>query len=355
MTKKTSVAVLFGGVSPEHEVSRVSASSVIKNIPKDKYEVYPVGITKKGEWYYYFGDTADIESGNWEQSERKTPCLISTNTGHKGLLLLNGDKTELLLLDAVFPVLHGKNGEDGTMQGLFEIAQIPYVGCGTASSAVCMDKALTNCILDSVGIGKARWFATTSYEIKRDPDGIMERAERELSYPVFVKPANTGSSVGISKAKDARQLKEAISKALQHDTKVVFEEAINGIEVECAVLGNEEPVASIVGEITPANEFYDYEAKYVADSVLTIPARIDKETEEKVRRTAVKAFLALGCEGMARVDFFVRKGDGAVLLNEVNTIPGFTSISMYPKLFEAYGIPYPELLDRLICLAISKE
>lgn len=355
MSTKTSVAVLFGGASSEHEVSRVSASSVIKNIPGEKYKVYPLGITKSGQWYYYFGDIEDIESGKWEQSDRKTPCLISPNTSYKGLLLLKEGTFEPLPLDAVFPVLHGKNGEDGTMQGLLEISQIPYVGCNTASSAVCMDKALANCIFDYVGINQAKWFAAALHEIKKDLEQVAARAERELGYPVFVKPANTGSSVGISKAKNKQQLTDAIAVALQHDSKVVFEEAIDGIEVEVAVLGNHEPIASVVGEITPANEFYDYEAKYVADSVLTIPARIDKQTEEKVRQTAVKAFLALGCRGLARVDFFVRKKDGAVLLNEVNTIPGFTSISMYPKLFEACGIPYPELLDRLITLAITKE
>lgn len=348
--EKIKVAVLFGGASPEHEVSRVSATSVIKNIPKDKYEVYPIGITKDGKWFSFSGDINLIQGGQWEESGQNTPCLISPDTGVKGIMLLTQQGIKVQPVDVVFPVLHGKNGEDGTIQGLLELSGIPFVGCDTAASAVCMDKAYANALFDSMGIEQAKWLCLAYGEFVKRRDSIAADIQARLGETVFVKPANTGSSVGISKVKRIDQLVPAIENAFLYDRKVVMEQAIDGIEVECAVLGNDNPIASILGEITPSNEFYDYEAKYILDSKLTIPARVDDKTSERVRQIAIEAYKGLGCQGMARVDFFVEKS-GRVLINELNTIPGFTSISMYPKLFEASGIPYPQLLDRLIQLA----
>ena len=260
----------------------------------------------------------------------------------------------LKIFDIAFPVLHGLYGEDGTIQGLLQLAGIPYVGCDCASSAVCMDKTLTNTVADCAGIPQAKWIGVSEYEYSLDEDKILDKAEEYLGYPVFVKPANAGSSVGISKAKNLAELEEACEKAFAHDTKVVLEEGIIGVEVECAVMGNSEPVASVVGEVVPCNEFYDYDAKYLAnESELHIPARLSDDMLKAVQEAAVRAYRALGCSGFTRVDFFVC-ADGSILLNEPNTIPGFTSISMYPKLFAASGVPYSELLDRLLQLATER-
>ena len=255
-------------------------------------------------------------------------------------------------MDVVFPVLHGKNGEDGTIQGLLDLARIPYVGCGTLASATCMDKAAANMLLAQNGIPEAKFVWCYASDYAEDPAPIEARIAAELGYPVFVKPANAGSSVGVTKVHDAAKLPEAMRIAAHEDGRIVIEEAIDGHEVECAVLGNDHPVASVVGEILPAVEFYTYDAKYQdANSRLAIPAPLPAETTETIRRTAVQAYRMLGCTGLARVDFFVRHSDGAVLLNELNTLPGFTSISMYPKLFDAAGVPFGPLLDRLIALA----
>lgn len=348
------VLVIFGGVSSEHDVSTVSACSVIKNIPADKYEVIKLGITKDGRWFKFDGDVDLLPDDKWVDEKYCTPALISPDTSCHGLLVMEKSGCKAIHIDVVFPVMHGKNGEDGTVQGLLQLSGIPFVGCDSVSSGVCMDKALTNAMADVAGIAQAKWLAVTDYEFGKRADEFIKEAGEYLGYPIFVKPANAGSSVGVGKAKDAVQLKECIKNALDCDYKVVLEECIDGAEVECAVLGNEEPVASTVGEIVPCNEFYDYQAKYEGDSGLHIPARIGEDKIQQVRSAAIKAYKALGCSGLARVDFFVRHSDGAVLLNEPNTIPGFTSISMYPKLFEASGIPYGELLDRLFCLAIEK-
>lgn len=350
---KLKVLTVFGGVSSEHDVSLVSARAVINNIPRDKYEVYMLGITKDGLSYLYSGDPDSIPGGKWlEDPSRLKRCIISPDRGHHGILIV--DSGEVIRIDVVFPVLHGKNGEDGTMQGLLEIAGIPYVGCKTAASAVCMDKALTNAMCDYHNIPQAKWKALTKREFDADPDKAVESVISCLSFPVFVKPANAGSSVGIKKATDAASLAEACGFAFDYDTKIVLEEGVVGAEVECAVLGNGEPVASVLGEIVPCNDFYDYEAKYIDDNTdLYVPARLSAEKTEEVRREAVRAYRALGCTGMARIDFFVRESDGRVMLNEPNTIPGFTSISMYPKLFEASGVSFAELTDRLITLALE--
>lgn len=351
---KTKVLILFGGVSSEHDVSLVSASSVISNMPRDKYDVVTMGITKDGRFYLYTGAAENIPDGGWLKDEKYLePAIISCDRSHHGIIHLATGEIERI--DAVFPVLHGKNGEDGTMQGLLEISGIPYVGCNTAASAVCMDKGLTNAMADFSRIPQAKWTAFIKHDYNSRKDTLLKEAADYLGFPIFVKPANAGSSVGISKAKDMAGLEKACEVAFEQDFKVVLEEGIIGKEIEVAVLGNDEPIASTPGEIVPCNDFYDYDAKYLAnESELHIPARLSAEKLEQVKQAAVNAYRALGCSGLTRVDFFVRESDGAILLNEPNTIPGFTSISMYPKMFAASGIPYPELLDKLICYAMER-
>lgn len=347
------VLVIFGGVSSEHDVSLVSASSVIENIPKDKYSVLSLGITKDGRWLFYTGEPDKLPDGRWLEDEALlTPAVFSPDSVSGGLILLENGTARPIKVDAVFPVLHGKNGEDGTMQGLLELSGVPFVGCPTLASALCMDKAVANAVADAHNITQAKWLGFTKYEYTKNANALLNNAVAKLGLPIFVKPANTGSSVGVSKAKNAQELVTAVELAFNFDKKVVLEEAVDGMEVECAVLGNDETLASVPGEVVPCHEFYDYDAKYITGtSQLYIPARLTEEKLKEVQNRAAEVYKALDCRGLARVDFFVRKNDGAVLLNEVNTIPGFTSISMYPKMFEASGIPYPELLDRLIQLA----
>lgn len=355
MDKKI-IAVLFGGASSEHEVSRLSAESIIKNISREKYELVLIGITKKGEWFEYTGDVSKIANGDWENDvKNKKKTFICPDASVKGLVVLENNEYIIKKIDAVIPVLHGKNGEDGTIQGLLQLAKIPFVGCDLLSSATCMDKICTNIILTHAGIKKAKFAFITKHDFETDKNNCIKYIETELpKYPVFVKPANAGSSVGISKATSQKDLVKAIEVAIKEDSRILIEEAINGQEVECAVLGNEAPESSIVGEIAPANEFYDYEAKYVSDSKLYIPARISEEISEKIREIAKKAYKTMGCGGLSRVDFFVEKHTNEIYLNEINTFPGFTDISMYPKLFEKTGIPYAELIDRLIKLAFER-
>ncbi|CAB1243504.1 D-alanine--D-alanine ligase [Ruminococcaceae bacterium BL-6] len=353
--EKTTVAVLFGGCSSEHEVSRISAASVIRNIPRDKYSIVSIGITKDGRWLLFGGSPEDIESGAWEKDPGNRPALISPDRSVHGILAKSGETWETIPVDVVFPVLHGKNGEDGTVQGLFQLAAIPFVGCSTLSSAICMDKAVANSLMETAGIAQAHylWFFSENY--KTGAQKIKLKIGARLGYPVFIKPANAGSSVGISKVNSEEELDAAVEKAAHEDGKILVEEAIEGQEVECAVLGLSHPEASIPGEIAASAEFYDYDDKYKnGTSRLYIPAHVPEGTAQKIRETAARAYRLLGCSGLARVDFFVRKSDGAVLLNELNTMPGFTGISMYPKLWEACGLPYPELMDRLIGLALEK-
>ncbi len=350
------ILVLFGGVSSEHDVSCVSAASVIANIPRDSYNVYMLGITKNGEWLLYEGDPTRLEGDAWTQrTEVLVKAMISADRRDRGLLVFRETGTELIPIDAAFPVLHGKNGEDGTVQGLLEIAGIPYVGCDTRSSAMCMDKAVTNLVADSVKIPQAKWRSITKHDYVRHGYEFKKDAIEKLGLPLFVKPANAGSSVGISKVKTEADFDAAMEIAFREDDKVVLEEAIDALEIECAVLGNENPMASVVGGIVPSEEFYTYEAKYLSgESELQIPAKISDETQNTVRAMAVLIFTAMGCRGLSRVDFFIEKNTGRVLFNEINTLPGFTSISMYPKLMEQSGVPYPKLLDRLLKLAQEK-
>lgn len=340
--------VIFGGCSSEYEVSLRSAASVLRNVDRNKYNVLTLGITKDGQWYFYSGDIDSIENDSWFRDEDTTPAIISPDKKDKALIILNDmGAYERIGIDVIFPVLHGKNGEDGTIQGIFELAGIPYVGCTPLASGVCMDKAFTNTLADAAGINGAKWVAFTETDYK---DGRVNFAaiEQRLGYPIFVKPANAGSSVGISKAHNHLELLNALDIAFSHDYKVVLEETLVGREIECAVMGNDKPVASCIGEILPTAEFYDYEAKYIDNSTgLAIPADLSPEVSEKVRQAAVNAYRTMGCTGLSRVDFFLAE-DGTIYLNEINTLPGFTSISMFPKLFGQVGVAYGDLIDRLI-------
>lgn len=351
---KLSVCVLFGGVSPEHEVSLRSAESVLKNLNKENYNLFPVGITKSGDWFLFGGDDYSmLPDGSWESCPQNRKAAISPRRG-QGLLIFEEDCDVRVHIDVVFPVLHGENGEDGSIQGLLQIAGIPYVGPHVASSAVCMDKSLTKLVAQLAGIPQAPWELVTHSVFEREQDAVCDRAEQKFGYPMFVKPCGTGSSVGVSRTENRGALCEAIAEALEYDSKVLIEKFIRGREVEVAVLGNATPVASVCGEIDPGATFYDYETKYLTDTAkLYIPARISEDTSEKVREMAIRVYEALGCQGLSRVDFFVTFDGEEVIFNEINTIPGFTSISMYPKLFQASGIPYGELLDRLIDLAME--
>lgn len=340
---KIKVAVIFGGQSTEHEVSRVSAASVISNIDREKYEIYPIGITKSGEWFGYKGTVDKIQSGEWEKdSDNKEPYIYD-------LICRRG-------IDVVFPVLHGLYGEDGTIQGLCKFFNVPCVGAGVLSSSICMDKIYTKIVLEKFNIRQADYvyFDSTSY--KQNSESHINEIERKLGYPVFIKPSNSGSSVGITKAHNGEELEKGINDAFRFDRKILIEKAINAREIEVAVLGNDNPEASVPGEILPAKEFYDYEAKYMnSESRLLIPADLDSEKTEEIKKIAIKVYKFLDCEGMARVDFLVDKNNLDIYLNEVNTIPGFTSISMYPKLWEHSGKSYNKLIDEIIQLALKRK
>lgn len=340
---RITLLVLFGGVSEEHEVSLVSAAAVLTNIDKTKYEIITVGITKSGKWLLYEGDVAHLTKDSWQDYATKEVYLVP-----KVLVMPDGVR---MAIDVVFPVMHGKNSEDGTLQGLFAIYGLKFVGCDCLSSAVAMDKATTKMVLKNHGIPQAAALAVERREIEAMPERIAMASEA-LGYPVFVKPSASGSSCGVSRVNTPEELPKALEKALFSDKRVLIEEYIRGKEVEVAVLGNDTLIVSTPGEIAPNSEFYDYDTKYNSDSATYhIPARISESATAKVKRYAEKIYRALGCRGLARVDFFV---DGErVVFNEINTMPGFTSISMYPKMMAEMGISYPELIDRLIALAME--
>lgn len=351
---KIRIAVIFGGRSNEHDISLISASNVISNLDPDKYEVVPIGITRKGRWFYYPGDISGIKSGSWETDPDCVPAVILPDPLYRGIMKIEDNRMTRIKIDAVFPVLHGKFGEDGTLQGLLDMAGIPYVGCGCLASAASMDKEFTHCVLEHAGIKMARYCTVKQCGLG-SLDTACEEIADELDYPIFVKPACSGSSVGVNKANSFEELKDAVKLAFTHDKKVIAEEYIKGRELECAVLGTDSPFGSEAGEILSCNEFYDYDAKYILGMTgLEIPADIPREKSVEIKETAVKAFKALDGFGLARVDFFLTE-DGTLYLNEINTMPGFTSISMYPKLMENLGIPYAELLDRLIKLAFDRS
>lgn len=350
MSKKN-VLVLFGGRSSEHEVSCVSATTVISNMDREAYEIYAVGITKEGCWVLV-DSPEQIQDGSWVNSKKK--AVLSPDTKDKLLYVFEPDEVKKIKIDVAFPVLHGLNGEDGTVQGLFELAGIPYVGCGVLSSAVSMDKLYTKVIVDTLGICQARYVAVYKKEIGET--SVYEKIETELGYPVFIKPSNAGSSRGVSKATNREELIAGLLEAANHDRKILVEETINGRELECAVLGDGDVAASGIGEVLAAAEFYDYEAKYHnAESKTVISPKLPEGKEEEIREAAVKIFKAVDGQGLSRVDFFLENGTNRVIFNEINTLPGFTSISMYPMLWGAKGIDKPALIRRLLELAHVRE
>jgi len=351
---KISVCILFGGISPEHKVSLRSAESVLNNIDKEKYTVLPVGITPEGKWILFGGsDYSMLPAGTWDSHPDNCDAAISPVRG-QGLLCFEKDGVTARKIDVAFPVMHGENCEDGAMQGLLQLAGIPYVGPHVAASAVSMDKTLTKLVVDHAGVPQAAWQLVRRSDLSHRKEAMLDLLESRFAYPMFVKPAGTGSSVGVSKAVSREALAEALENAAEYDDKVLVEEFIHGREIEVAVMGNENPVASICGEIDSGADFYDYDAKYITDtSTAYIPARIPEDVQETVREQAVKVYSAIGCQGLSRVDFFVTFEGNRVVFNEINTLPGFTSISMYPKLFAASGIPYSRLIDELLKLAVE--
>jgi D-alanine-D-alanine ligase len=355
--KKIRVGLIFGGRSGEHEVSLASAASVLKAIDKEKYEVVPIGITREGKWIVG-GDPLKVLKEHTGYSDT-LPATLLVNPETKGLLKLDNSKpdpTHLDSLDVIFPLLHGTYGEDGTVQGLLELADIPYVGAGVLASAVGMDKALMKSVFRDHGLPIVNFLVIKRKDLEKDPDTVWKQVEERLGYPCFVKPANLGSSVGVSKARDLADLRKALTLAAQYDRKIIVEQAINCREIECSVLGNDDPWVSVPGEVIPQGEFYDYTCKYTEGMMkFIIPAPLSPATQEEIQQIAIRAYLAIDCAGMARVDFFIDKETGKVYLNEINTIPGFTEMSAYPKLWEASGISYPELIDRLIQLAIERH
>lgn len=356
MNRKLRVGVLFGGRSGEHEVSLTSAASVLQALDREKYEILPIGITREGRWLA--GSAATREPS--EVLERGEPVILCVDPSGPRLLKLAGETaaetTQDSALDVVFPILHGTFGEDGTVQGLLELAGVPYVGAGVLGSAAGMDKDVMKRLFRDARLPVVQWLTVLRSEWESKPASVERRIARELSFPVFVKPANLGSSVGISRVRRARDLPGALERAASFDRKILVERAVNAREIECAVLGNDDPQASVPGEIIPINEFYDYEAKYLKEgSELIIPAKLPRRKAREVQELSRAAFRAVECAGMARVDFLMDRKTGKLYVNEVNTIPGFTPISMFPKLWEASGLPYPRLLDRLIELAFERH
>jgi len=343
---KKNVIVLYGGVSAEHEISKISAANIISNIPEEKYNIIPVYITKDGRWLLYDGSIDNIRNIRWDKLG--TPAFLSPDRVNGGLLRIVGEKVKAIPIDVVFPVLHGKNGEDGNVQGLFELSGIPYVGCGVLASAVMMDKSVMKLIVNKLGINQAAHITFTG---SCDFKDILKAARYKIGYPCFVKPACSGSSVGISTANNKKALEDALRMAFNFDRKVIVEKEVKGRELECALLSvNYDDVkASGVGEVIPDGEFYDYEAKYISQQSKTIiPADIPEEVSEKIRDYAVKIFKAIDGFGLARADFFWDEANNTVIFNEINSMPGFTAISMYSKLWEQEGHSLPEVLDILL-------
>lgn len=347
--------MIFGGRSGEHEVSLRSAESIINAIDKSKYEVVPIGITKAGRWLVSADARALLPQAVMSSASQEQVAIIGDPT-RKGLMRLDSNNGSLAdRIDVVFPVLHGTYGEDGTIQGLLDMAAVPYVGCGVLASAAGMDKIVMKQLFERAGLCVAdyQWFLRSSWEAGEEQ--ILRKLARSLGYPMFVKPANLGSSVGISKATNRKELREAINDAVRYDRRIIVEKAVVGREIEISVMGNDHPTASLPGEVITGHEFYDYEDKYLDDTARTeVPARLPKRIIEQIQRDAIVAFQAIDGSGLARVDFFVEQSTNRVIINEINTMPGFTSISMFPKMWEASGVAYSELIDRLIELAIER-
>lgn len=344
---KKNIVVLFGGQSSEHEISLRSATTIIENIDSDKYNIYPIGITKEGKWLLYQGELKGIVENKW--MKHGIPTIISPDASHGGIIIFK-EEPLFIEIDMIFPVLHGANGEDGTVQGLFQIAQIPYVGCGVLSSAVAMDKGVTKIIADAYNIPQAKYVIVKAKKLG-EMNKVIQGIESAFPYPYFIKPANAGSSVGISKANNKEELIAGLHLAAKHDEKILVEETIIGREVETAALGNQDIKISGVGEIIAAAEFYDYDAKYHSnDSQTVVNADLPDDIKNKIRTYAKRIFKAVEGKGLARIDFFVTQ-DNQIIFNEINTLPGFTSISMYPMLWKDQGIDTPELIEELIALA----
>jgi len=352
---KLRVAILFGGRSGEHDVSLMSARSIIAALDPQKYEVFPVGITHAGNWFVGENILDLLAQGKTDSFDH---AFLFPEPEYPGLYVLRDGKYEKLTdIDVIFPALHGTFGEDGTMQGLFELADVAYVGAGVVGSAVGMDKDVFKNVMRANNIPVVDWVLLRRAEIEADMEAAIRKAEALGEYPLFAKPANLGSSVGISKCNNRSDLGEGLMEAAAFDRRILIERGlVNAREIEVSVLGNDDPIASVPGEVLPSREFYSYESKYVdGASGLVIPAKIPAETSDRIRDLAVRAYKAIDCAGMARADFFVEKESGRVILNELNTLPGFTSISMYPKLWDASGLSYPELVDRLIQLALERK
>ncbi|MBE7067467.1 MAG: D-alanine--D-alanine ligase [Ruminococcaceae bacterium] len=357
---KKKIAVVFGGRSTEHEVSRVSAYSIINNLDKDLYEIVQIGVTQQGDWLPYYGPADKLPDGSWEDIARQDAGLADCNDRKNCKPELARGIAELEKCDCILPVLHGQNGEDGTVQGLFELLDIPYVGCNVLSSAVCMDKVYTKIVLDRAGIPQCDYIVAHRHHILEDEHAYEDEVAAKLGYPCFIKPSNSGSSVGCIKVKTPEELHEALMLAQQYDRKILIEKYVVAREIECAILGNINPKAAQPGEIKPSAEFYDYEDKYVnGSSICVIPANIPDHIAEKIKEYAKAAFTACDCSGLSRIDFFLSRDENGeenvLMLNEINTLPGFTDISMYGKLWANEGIPFTELLNSLIDLAFERK
>lgn len=353
---KIRLAVIFGGQSSEYPVSLHSVGSLLQQIDKEKYDLFLVGISKDGKWYAYDGDIESIEHDTWMSHESLVETSLSSSSAVKGFINMHKDGTfEIVNVDCIFPVLHGKNGEDGTIQGLFELCGIPYVGCDHMSSSICMDKEMTHIIAENAGIACAPYMCIYENR-KEDMKEVYERAVEKLGLPIFIKPANAGSSFGISKIRNYEEFEKGMKEAFIHDGrgKVILETTIEGFEIGCAVMGNDELTVGSVDEIQTTADFFDYEGKYdMVDSEIFCPARIDEELFATAQKMAKEAYMALNCKGLTRVDMFVTPNH-TIVLNEVNTIPGFTATSRYPSMMKAVGIEFPQLIDELIALAMKR-
>lgn len=349
MSKKK-IAVIFGGNSTEHEVSLQSAFSVFQNVNSDKFDIVPIGITRSGEWYHYTGNSENICNNTWFKDDKNLhPVVVSQNRSVKGLLELQAEQYKVIKIDLVFPVLHGKNGEDGTLQGLFELAGIPVVGCNTLSSAICMDKDRAHKLVSLAGISVPKSVTFRRFE----KEAAYKEIKEKLSYPLFVKPVRAGSSFGITKVTKMQELDAAVERAFEHDIEVIVENAVDGFEVGCAVLGNDILTVGKIDEIELSGGFFDYTEKYtLKSSKIHMPARVDDETEKRIQEAAVIIYRTLGCSGFARVDMFYTPS-GEIVFNEVNTIPGLTSHSRYPNMMKGIGLSFSKMLDKLIGLYVE--
>ncbi len=355
---KTVLGIIFGGKSTEYEVSCRSAYSVLENASKEKYDIVKIGVSRDGKWHVYRGPDEKIKDRSWiNDTENLTKCFLSTDYGDHAVYETDKDgRVTRVPLDVVFPVMHGAYCEDGRLQGALDMSGIPYVGPGCASSAVCMDKAFTKLLLSNYGVPTAECVYVSRAELESDEDAVRSDVEEDLEYPVFVKPANSGSSVGITKVKEAKDLIPALKEAAKFDSKILVERAIVGREVEVAVIGNERPEALGCGEVIPGAEFYDYNDKYNdGKSVCVVPAKVRRSTWLNLKTLAEQIYSHLDCRGLSRVDFFVCDDEKTIVFNEINTLPGFTSISLYPQIAMSSGMKYSEVIDRLVALAFERR